>query len=375
MMIHVVLFTLSLRSGGTERQVANLAQWLDRQRYRVTVVVIFPDHTPLMDELIAAGIPVYADWFAGGKINYVRGIFRFAAYLRSQRVQIVHTFLIPAYLFSLPAAILAGVRARIVSIRMAHRPLFPNRAWLYRLLLRFNSLIEVNAEATGQLLIDEEHITPERIVIHRNAIRLEQFDPPPSIPDEAWVQIDRIRIGTVGNIHPFKNPLLLAQAAADLLNDYPNIDVIHVGGLHVGANDPVVTELRAFTQSHLGDHWTALGKRNDVPSILRALDIFVMTSNVEATSNAMLEAMASGLPVISTDVGDAKAILSESGGGIVVPVGDRAALAGALRRLIDNPDLRKQMGEANRQWALANLSPERLARQVEAMYELLLRRS
>lgn len=375
LMMPVVLFTLSLRSGGTERQVANLAQWLDRQCYRVTVVVIFPERTPLMDAVIAAGIPVYADWFAGGGFGYMRGIFRLAAYLRSQRVQIVHTFLMPAYLFSLPATILAGVHARIISIRMAHRPLFPNRAWLYRLLLRFNSVIEVNAAATRQLLIEEEHIKPDRIVVNRNAIRLEQFDPPPALPDETWVRTDRLRIGTVGNIHPFKNPLLLAQAAADLLPDHPNLAVIHVGGAHVSDSDLLLAELQNYTQTHLDDHWIALGKRDDVPSILRALDIFVMTSNVEATSNAMLEAMASGLPVISTDVGDASAILSESGGGIVVPVRDRMGLVAALRRLIDDADLRHQMGEANRRWAFANLSPERLTKQVEAMYESLLRSS
>src|SRR5690349_19901008 len=91
-MINVVLFTLSLRSGGTERQVANLARWLDRQWFRVTVVVLFPDRTPLMDAVIAAGISVYADWFTG-RLGFLQGMFRLAAYLRREQVQVIHTYL------------------------------------------------------------------------------------------------------------------------------------------------------------------------------------------------------------------------------------------------------------------------------------------
>jgi len=371
-MINVVLFTLSLRNGGTERQVANLARWLDRQRFRVVVIVLFPDRTPLMDAVIAAGIPVYADWFAG-RLGFLRGMFRLMAYLRRERMQVIHTYLTTAYLFSAIPAWLAGVPARIVSERSTRRPIWPKRGWLIRPLLALVQRIEVNAEASRDILIHDERIDPSKIVFHRNAVRPEFFDPQLAPPNETWVQPGRIRVGTVANIHPYKNLLLLAQAIADLCNDYPNVDAVHIGRAFLAEGEAASAELQQFVGDHLGSRWMALGGRDDIPNLLQALDIFVLTSNFEGTSNAMLEAMASGLPVISTDVGDAKAILSESGGGIIVPVGDRAALVAALRQLIDDADLRQQMGEANRQWALANLSPERLTRQVEALYESLLR--
>lgn len=364
-----MLFTLSLRTGGSEQQLVYLAKALDREQFSVKVITLLPDHTRLRDDLIAVGIPVYSDMFVG-PLGYLVGIFRLAHFLRKEHVQIVHTYLMLAYLFSFSACVLAGVHNRIASERASRRPIWPaSRAWLYRLVIPWTQYLEVNSEAVRQILIEDEHINPSKLVLHRNALDFSSFELPPSIPDEAWIKDGHLRIGVVANVYGYKNLILLARAMSELILQYPILDLVHVGRK---IQEPAYTELYDYVSNHLGDHWIALGQRDDVPAVLRRIDIFALSSDVEGTSNALLEAMASGLPVVTTDVGDCKAILQESGGGFVVPVRDRQALVVALSQLIDNPVLRRQMGEANRAWVMANCQPARLAREVEAMYRSLL---
>jgi glycosyltransferase involved in cell wall biosynthesis len=114
------------------------------------------------------------------------------------------------------------------------------------------------------------------------------------------------------------------------------------------------------------------GHRTDVPEILQALDIFVLPSNWEGLPNAVLEAMAAGLPVVATRVGGVPEVVVEGQTGILVPPRDPNALADALLTLLRDPNLRRRMGQAGRQRVQEYFSVDQMVSKTETLYEQLL---
>ena len=114
----------------------------------------------------------------------------------------------------------------------------------------------------------------------------------------------------------------------------------------------------------------AIARTGYVPNLLAGFDLFALATEQEASGTVYVEAEAAGLPVIGTDVGGVSEMMRDGVTGILVPVHDHAALQSALERLIDNPELRRQMGEAGRRmvWEEGVFSPARLAENTEAIY-------
>ena len=119
----------------------------------------------------------------------------------------------------------------------------------------------------------------------------------------------------------------------------------------------------------IGEQVLFTGKISDPAQCLAAFDVFVLSSCTEQTSNSLLEAMACGLPAISTDVGDSSAMLGGSGPPVIVPSGDLSAFTNALRVLADSPELRERLGVANRQRCFESYRLEDMIREYEALYE------
>jgi glycosyltransferase involved in cell wall biosynthesis len=118
---------------------------------------------------------------------------------------------------------------------------------------------------------------------------------------------------------------------------------------------------------------TFTGVRADVPKILAALDLFVLPSLWEGMPNAVLEAMAAGLPVVATAVGGTPEVVMDGVTGLLVPPQDPSALAQAIERLLRDPDLRRTMGRAGRRRVEQHFDVRETVRQVEDLYETLLR--
>ena len=117
-----------------------------------------------------------------------------------------------------------------------------------------------------------------------------------------------------------------------------------------------------------------LGERNDVPSILASSDVFVLPSNWEGLPYTVIEAMMAGLPVVATSVGGVPELVEDGVTGFLVPRSDPEALAEALQRLIDDPELRERMGKAGRQKAMCEFTLDRMLRETEKVYEEVLGR-
>jgi glycosyltransferase involved in cell wall biosynthesis len=154
---------------------------------------------------------------------------------------------------------------------------------------------------------------------------------------------DSLVVGTVGRLAEVKNQASLLRAVHQVLQQHPELDarlrVIIVG------DGPMAASIRqAVIDLGLEPHVWLAGDRHDIPELLQSMDVFALPSLGEGISNTVLEATASGLPVIATDVGGNPELVQDGFNGLLVPVGDDAALADAITDLVIDADRRETMG-------------------------------
>ena len=189
-----------------------------------------------------------------------------------------------------------------------------------------------------------------------------------------WQGLDGIVVvGTVGRLTPVKDQQALLQAIARLRAENPELGA-RLRLLIVG-DGPLRTALQQSIESlSLHDVAWLAGDRKDVPDLLQAMDIFVLPSLGEGISNTVLEAMASGLPVIATAVGGNVELVQEGFNGALVPVGDPAKLAAAIAALASNEQERARQGKNARQFVCTQFDWERTVGAYLGVYDELLGR-
>ncbi len=154
----------------------------------------------------------------------------------------------------------------------------------------------------------------------------------------------KIIVTYVGSLVPRKGLFDLAKAA-QLLGNYPWIHYV-VAGEEKRENQKYVKDIVSFINSNeLKSHFHFLGSRGDIPEIFASSDVFCHPAYIEAFGLVIIEAMASGLPVIATNIGELPHLVHSKKTGFIVPPGDPGALANAIYQLASNEKLRRQMGE------------------------------
>jgi glycosyltransferase involved in cell wall biosynthesis len=206
-----------------------------------------------------------------------------------------------------------------------------------------------------------------------NGVDLQRFSnhlPRGKIRNSLGISSHSIVIGTVGRFEPVKDQATFLRAMAILLKTYSNnIKAILVG------DGPLREDLHAVTSKlKINEHVTFLGKRDDIPDLLRVMDIFVLPSISEGISNTILEAMASALPVVATDVGGTPEIVENGVTGLLVPKENPEIMARSLLELIEDQEKRKTMGQQGRKNAEKYFSIERMVDTYESLYISLLRK-
>src|ERR1700761_415725 len=225
-------------------------------------------------------------------------------------------------------------------------------------------------------LVERVGIRPERITTICNGVDTDKFHPaerkpmallPASLQGEGLVVI-----GTVGRLQPVKDQQALLGAFAELVGEGgPGAASARL--LMVG-NGPLREALEAQAQelgiAHLV---TFAGDRTDVAQLLQCMDVFVLPSLAEGISNTVLEAMATGLPVLATRVGGNVELVQDGGNGALFEVGDVAALKRLLAGYLSEPDTRRRHGERSRQLAVESFSLKAMVDGYRGAYERLMR--
>jgi glycosyltransferase involved in cell wall biosynthesis len=210
----------------------------------------------------------------------------------------------------------------------------------YRVLSGLPHAVFAVSEQVRRFSIEHDRIDASRVHTIYNSLDPEQWAPVRRARSEAC------QIKAVGNIRRVKGHDVLLQATASILPSHPEAFFTIAGAVL----DPAyMKELETFASTHrVAEHVRFAGPVQDVQKFLGTADIFVMPSRNEGFSNAIVEAMASGLPVVATDVGGNAEAVVHGVTGLIVPSDDPAALASALKDLVVDPDLRARMGSAAR---------------------------
>lgn len=369
MTARVVHVLSSFGMGGQERVAFDLAVSQLRAGWQVTALSLAPPPDgPLAAEFGAAGIEV--DRVARPRPGVDPWlVLRIARWLRRRGVQLVHTHNRMALIYGAPAARLAG--ARVVHTKHGNNPRGGTRLIAGNFAGRFVSAFVAVSPETAEFARERREVDERRLLVIPNGIELGRFHPAPAgrerirrelgIADDAWV------IGTVGRVAVEKNHALLVDAVAPLLG--PNTRLVIAG------DGQLLPELRERVASlRITEYVHLLGARRDVPDILNAFDTFVLSSDTEGLPLVIPEAMATGLPVISTRVGGVPSVLDEGQTGFLVAPRDAQALRNRAAELRADPAATRACGQRARAAAIARFSAERMQREYIDLYTRVLAR-
>jgi glycosyltransferase involved in cell wall biosynthesis len=312
----------------------------------------------LAERLSDAGFTVHT-LEMDGVANYLKGIATIRGILREGRFDVLNTHSRRDTVIAAPAARLAGTP---LIVRTRHLSNKVGSLWSYT---RLPHRVTTVSDHVRQHLIDRG-VPAEKVATVYSPIVL----PPPversTLREELGLADDDIVVGCVAVMRATKGHKDLIDAIAPLMASRPKLHLVFVGG-----GSPVFEQTQAYVvELGLQDRIHLMGMRRDVPNLLAGFDLFALATQQEASGTVYVEAQASGLPVIGTDVGGVSEMFRDGETGILVPPRDARALTGALQRLIDDAGLRRSMGEAGRKmvWEEGVFSPARLAETTEAVY-------
>jgi glycosyltransferase involved in cell wall biosynthesis len=359
--IRVCFLIDRLTRGGTETQVLALIRALDRRRVEPTLVLLDGDDAesrslePNECPVLRLGLKSLH------KPPALAAAAKLTRFWREHRTDIVQTYFLDSAYFGVPLARLAGVR-RVVRVRnnLGHW-LTAKHRWLGRVVGRLADVTLTNCEPAREALLDAEGGPPRKVVVLENGVDLDRFTALPMATIDT-----ETRIGVVANLRPVKGVDVFVRAAGRLAAEYPAAKFDVAGQ---GEQRPELERL--IGELGLPDRLTLQGPVADVPAFLSTLDIAVLPSHAEGMSNAVLEYMAAGRPVVATDVGANRQLLGDGKFGMLVPPGDPAALAAAIGGLLADPATANRLAVAGRRHVQEHYSRDAMRRRFEAFYERL----
>lgn len=368
----VALVVISdLEFGGAQRQVVELANNMDLERFEVHVACLH-DYIPLAAKLTHSSRRVHVIR-RRHKFDFTV-VPRLARLIRRLGATVVHGYLFDAEIASRLAGRLTGA-AVIGSERNTNYRMKRINLAAYRATRLCHDLTIANSNAgadfNSHLLGQPRHLYR---VVH-NGVDADRFQPgtEPKLRAELGIPVGDRVVGMFASFKPQKNHPLLLRAAVKILAEIPNTRFLFVGDeLFMGMSGSVDFKraiLALVDELGLKHRCTFAGNRKDVERCYRACDVTVLPSLFEGTPNVALESMASGVPVVLTDVSDNSYVVPDGQAGFVVPVGDESRLAQCIIRLLRDDQLRADLGRQARAWTVAEFSGRRLAEKTADVYE------
>lgn len=357
--VNILYLVIGLEIGGTEIQLLELLKKLDREKYN-PIVCCIKKRGVLADDIEKIGIRVKS-LNMESRLNLL-AFPKLIGILRKERIDILHTFLFWANILGRLAGRIARVPIIISGERCINLRKKKVAILIDRLTSRWADKIVVISKAIKNTLIKREKISPEKIEVVYNGIDLSSF----RIEDKR--EKDSIpKVGIVGRLHPDKGHRYFLEAAAQIIKKKPKVEFRVVG------NGPLRKELEALSNKlELSGKVIFAGERRDILKIISSLNILVLSSLEEGLGNVLLEAMATGKPVVATKVGGVPEVVLDGETGILVPPKNSDALARAILKLLMNRALARGMGQAGRKRVEKYFNIDRMVNETEKVYNNLI---
>jgi len=357
----------SLDRAGAERQLALLASHLPRDQFASHVITLTRGG-PYEADLQTAGVPVThvgkrgkLDWAAYGRLRSA---------LKEIQPSLVHTWLFAANCYGRWAAHRLGIHPLIASERCVDQWKSFRHLWIDRFLARLTDAIVVNSPGVRDFYIGQG-IDPAKFVVIPNAV-IPAADPPGTIGrEEACRRLgvpphSRI-IMAVGRLWPQKRHKDLIWVGQTLARAIDHVVLVIIG------DGPQRDTLRRHRDGIADPSRVLLvGERTDVPQLLPHAELFWNASSFEGQSNAILEAMAAGVPVVATDIPGTRDLVVHEQTGFLFPVGDVGMLSKFSHRLLTDANLRREMGERARGRVETEFTLEQMVGKHVELYQRLL---
>lgn len=364
---HVLLVVdqLAKTLGGGERILLKLAALLPQYGYRASILTFRAD--PESPALKSPPCTIYLLPLENTyNLTALRGAFELGRLLKREKILIVQTFFESSDIYA-GFVTKALSRAKLIWARRDMGILRTRKHRLaYRIMAGAPDAVFAVSEQVRRHAIEVDQVDPARVHTIYNGLDVGEFSLPPK-PERAG---GGFLVTTVGNIRRVKGHDVFIRAAATVLQQTPNVS-FSIGGEVL--EPAYFAELQTLIQDlKLANRVRFKGGVTKLREHLAAADIFVLPSRSEGFSNAIVEAMAAGLPVVATDVGGNAEAVQDGISGILVPAEDPEALSDAILRLLSDPMLASGMGAAGRTLAIERFTTEAMMQRIAAVYKNLL---
>jgi len=356
---------LSGLGGGAEVFLVGLATHLPRERFEVSVCATRAVARGPLAEILDAGAVPYIALGRRSRWDLLR-MRRLAALLSSGRFDIVHAHKFGSNVWGT----LFG-RACRIPVVIAHEHTWsykgqPLRKWIDgRVVGPLATRFIAVSDADAARMVEQEKVAPEKVVVMPTGYVARPLMPDTDLRSELGLTAETPLVGTAVVFRPQKALEVLLEAHARLLRSMPDVH------LAIAGDGPTRAEVeRRARELSLDGHVHFLGHRDDVDAILRSFDVAALSSDFEGSPLFVLECMANGTPIVATAVGGIPQMVLDGETGVLVPPRDPEALAGAVGRLLVDPERRAMLAAAatNR---LTDYRIDGVARRFADLYEML----
>ena len=364
-MIKICYVIGQLKRGGAEKQLYELIKGLSKEKFE-THVISLTQGGYWSEEIRKLGVPV--NEFQTSKGKRFSRLFGLVKLFKEIRPDIVHTYLFAANTYGRVAAIITGALVIIASERneaAAGKDKKIAEIFIDKILSAFSDAIICNSSRAATILLERYSFSRKKVITIHNGIHTSKCLAGGSRKNSPYTVI-----GTIGRLYPQKNHRLFLEMAKIIIEKYPvrKVQFIIVG------NGPLEDELIKYARSlGINGHVIFTGERTDIHELLHRMDIFVMTSDYEGLSNAIMEAMSAGIPVVATNVGGNGELVVHGKTGFLSPPKNALTLAEQIIDLMNDEEIIVKMGESGRERMLNEFPISKMVRDTESIYVKIVR--
>lgn len=365
--ISVMMFSNATVRAGAEEHILELLRGLDRRQFRLHLAcpeVLLTQYGKDIPEDVHV-TPILLD-----RLFDMRGAIRLSLTLRNQKIDILHSHMFRAGLFASPIGRLCRVPVILETTHVREtwrKGWFKSRFVVDRAVGHLIDRYIAVSEANSKYLIEEKRIPARKVTVIQNGCSMDRVNPekahPEGIRESLGFSKSDIVLIVMARLEPQKGHKILLQALSTVRAEFPNIRLICLG---TGA---LKDELNSLARElKLNETVRFVGFQSNVADWLAVADIGVLPSFYEGLPLTAVETLAAGLPLVATAVDGTPEVVLHGKTGLLVPPGDPEAMAGAIRQLARQSELRQELAKAGREWVLQRFTIERQVEQTSSLY-------